>query len=63
MKIKDLPQHLQELALKEAELQGRDDITFNTDLLFSFRWAKSAQGREFWDNINNGNFNTEEHGS
>lgn len=56
MKIKDLPQDLQELALKEAELQNESQTTIETGLLFAFEWSKSTQGHAFWNKIYYGNF-------
>lgn len=60
MKIKHLPQHLQQLALKEAELQGFKWITVEADLMEAFNWSSSTQEGYFWCNIYNGNFNTDE---
>lgn len=60
MQIKHLPQHLQQLALKEAELQGIKYTTVEDYLSAGFIWWQSTQGHDFWENINNGNFNTEE---
>jgi len=63
MQIKHLPQHLQQIALKEAELQGRTDTTVETYLISAFYWVTSSKGEKFWSNIHDGNFNTDEHGS
>lgn len=56
MKIKDLPQDLQELALREAELQGYKDRTVDDYLIEAFDWSDSTQGGIFWDKIYYGNF-------
>jgi len=56
MKIKDLPQDLQELALKEAKLQGYKYRTVDDYLIEAFDWSDSTQGVIFWNKINGGNF-------
>lgn len=53
MKIKDIPfQEIRDIAITEQEKQC-NERNEDTDLLISFNWDETIQGRVFWESINN----------
>lgn len=61
MKLKDLPQPIRELAEKRIREQGNEP---NEELYFllgknygGFNWNLTEEGHDFWDAIDEGNFN------
>lgn len=49
MKIKDLPKDIKKIAKKRATCDGNH-------LALSFTWNHTEEGWDFWNEINNGNF-------
>lgn len=57
MKLKDLPQPIRELAEQRIREQGRDDYEpEESTLVASFTWFETEEGKDFWEEIYNGNF-------
>ena len=56
MKLKDLPQPIRELAEKRIREQSRKLDENEGTITDSFVWNKTDEGYDFWDEINNGNF-------
>ncbi len=50
MKIKDLPEREQKLALqRQKECYNRQDV--NENLITAFDWGKTREGRDYWKNL------------
>jgi len=54
MKLNDLPQEIEELAIKRSDFATKE--IQEDDLRRLFRWKETPEGYEFWDEINQGNF-------
>lgn len=56
MKLKDIPQPIRELAEKRIREQSRKLDENEGTITDSFVWNKTDEGYDFWNEINNGNF-------
>jgi hypothetical protein len=54
MKLNDLPQEIEELAIKRSDFATKE--IQEDDLRRLFRWKETPEGLEFWREINQGNF-------
>lgn len=55
MKLNDLPQEIEELAIKRSDLATKE-IKEDDSVSELFHWDSTPEGLEFWREINQGNF-------
>jgi hypothetical protein len=55
MKLNDLPQEIEELAIKRSDFATKE-IQEDDSIGGLFRWKETPEGLEFWREINQGNF-------